>query len=96
LRQPVTVHRPSADADQLIDAAIAVNDAPTLREAFQVLADVGLALLACDRMGVTEWDEALAVGTVVAAAGDSREHLGTTIESDEAIRDRLRDRKSVV
>jgi PAS domain S-box-containing protein len=91
LRQPASVHKPSAPADELIDAAIAVNDAPTLGEAFQVLTDTGLALLGADRMGVTVWDDALAIGTVVAAAGEARDHLGLTLESTEDIRERLND-----
>jgi PAS domain S-box-containing protein len=75
----------------LIDAAIAVNAAPSLREAFQVLADAGLTLLGADRMDVTEWDDALIVGTVVAAAGAARDDIGTSVASTTQLRTRLRD-----
>jgi PAS domain S-box-containing protein len=91
LRQPVPVHQPSAGADELIDAAIAVNAAPSLQAAFQVLADTGLALLGADRMGVTEWDAALIVGKIVAAAGEAQGDVGATISSSTQLRTRLRD-----
>jgi hypothetical protein len=42
---------------ELIDAAIAVNEAATLDDAFQALAEAGVALLGCDRLAVIFWDE---------------------------------------
>ena len=57
---------------ELIDAAIAVNEAPTLDDAFQVLADAGLGLLGADRLCVVVWNDDLSIGTVRAGAGTAR------------------------
>ena len=66
----------------MIDAAIAVNEAPTLDEAFQVLAETGLALLGADRLTVVVWDEDLAKGVVRAAAGTAVAALGEQVPAD--------------
>ena len=55
----------------MIDAAIAVNEAPTLDEAFQALAAAGLSLLGCDRLTVVTWNEDLSLGTIRADTGSS-------------------------
>ena len=67
---------------ELIDAAIAVNEAPTLEEAFQVLADTGLALLGADRLSVVVWDEDLGKGVVRAGAGGAASAIGETVPAD--------------
>ncbi len=70
----------------LIDAAIAVNEAPTLDEAFQVLAEAGLALIGCDRLAVVAWNDSLSLGTVRADTGPSLgEPVPATAGSAEAI-----------
>jgi PAS domain S-box-containing protein len=56
---------------ELIDAAIAVNEAPTLGEAFQILADTGAALLGCERLTVVAWNNEVTVGTICADTGSS-------------------------
>jgi PAS domain S-box-containing protein len=64
LRPDSTIPREHALQRDLIDAAIAVNEAPTLDEAFRVLADAGLRLLDCDRVTVVVWRDDLASGTL--------------------------------
>ncbi len=76
MRPPTTLGSNSARQRELIDAAIAVNEAPSLDEAFQVLADTGLALLQADRLSVVVWDETLRAGVVRADASDGRSHVG--------------------
>ncbi|HUZ81603.1 MAG TPA: ATP-binding protein [Gaiellaceae bacterium] len=71
----------------MIDAAIAVNEAPTLDEAFQVLAETGLALLDCGRLVVVAWNDELSLGTIRADTGASLgELVPATDGSAEAIR----------
>ena len=71
----------------MIDAAIAVNEAPTLDEAFQVLAEAGLALVGCARLAVVAWNDDLSLGTVQADTGPSLgEPVPATPGSVEAIR----------
>jgi len=67
----------------LIDAALAVNEAPTLSEAFQALADAALELLGADRLTVIEWSEDLSTGIVTAVAGEGADWLGAEIPADE-------------
>ena len=67
---------------ELIDAAIAVNEAPTLDEAFQVLAETGLALAGADRLTVVVWDEDLGKGVVRAGAGDAVDAVGEHVPAD--------------
>ena len=71
---------------ELIDAAIAVNEAPTLDEAFQALAETGLALLGCERLAVVSWNENLSLGVIRADTGPSLgESVPATPGSAEAI-----------
>lgn len=67
---------------ELIDAAIAVNEAPTLDEAFQVLAETGLALVGADRLSVVVWDEDLGRGVVRAGAGTAVVAVGEVVPAD--------------
>jgi PAS domain S-box-containing protein len=57
--RPSTTPFGAAPNRELIESAIAVNEASTLDEAFQVLAERGLALLGCDRLAIVvgrdEW-----------------------------------------
>lgn len=75
----------------MIDAAIAVNSAPTLREAYQVLAEQCWRLLGSSRVAVAEWPSAEAqTGVIVGSAGPVGGPPGLTLERtprvDEAIR----------
>ncbi len=72
----------SADQHKLIDAVIAVNEAPTLADAFQVLAETGLALLASESLWVIAWNDDLSVGEIVAGAGPSRAWVSQNVPSD--------------
>src|SRR3954447_17295849 len=67
---------------ELIDAAIAVNEAPTLAEAFQVVADACLGLVGADRLSVVVWNDDLSGGAVRAAAGEDVEALGYQMPAD--------------
>ena len=58
---------------ELIDAAIAVNEAATLDDAFQALAEAGVALLGCERLAVLFFDEKDGVGIVRADTGGAVE-----------------------
>ena len=71
-----------AGQHQLIDAVIAVNEAPTLAGAFQVLAETGLALLKSENLWVTVWNDDLSVGEIVAGAGPAHDWVGQTVPSD--------------
>ena len=71
-----------AGQHQLIDAVIAVNEAPTLAGAFQVLAETGLALLGSENLWVTIWNDDLSIGEIVAGAGPARDWVGQTVPSD--------------
>ncbi len=66
----------------MIDAAIAVNEAPTLDEAFQVLAETGLALVGADRLTVVVWDDDLGKGVVRAATGAAVGAVGERVPAD--------------
>ena len=57
---------------ELIDAAIAVNEAPTLDEACQVLAETGLVLLGCDRLAVVSWNADVSGGVIRGDTGPAR------------------------
>ena len=84
---PSTTRAGVAHQRELIDAAIAVNEAPTLDEAFQILAETGLALLGCDRLAVVAWNDDLSLGTIRADTGLSLgEAVPATPGSAEAIR----------
>src|SRR5260221_2306977 len=86
LRPSITLSADLAHQHELIDAAIAVNEAPTLDDAFQVLADAGIGLLGADRLSVVVWNDDLSVGTVRAGAGTA----GAAVRGhDPAARDTL-------
>ena len=83
LRPSIILSADLAHQHELIDAAIAVNEAPTLDEAFQILAKAGLALLAADRVWVTVWSDDLTSGVIRAAAGATIVALGATVPGDQ-------------
>jgi PAS domain S-box-containing protein len=68
---------------ELIDAAIAVNEAPTLDGAFQVLADAGIGLLGADRLAVVVWTPDLTTGEIRAGSGTAAGAIGLTVPADE-------------
>jgi PAS domain S-box-containing protein len=82
LRPSITVSADLARQHELIDAAIAVNEAPTIDEAFQVLADAGIALLGADRLWVVVWNDALTGGVIRATAGPATVALGAEVPAD--------------
>lgn len=86
MRPSTTLARELGDPGALIDAAIAVNEAPTLGEAFQILTEAGLALLDADRIGVTLWDQRAEQGTIVAGAGLAVADIGLAIPSSPAVK----------
>jgi PAS domain S-box-containing protein len=71
---PAELARPA----ELIDAAIAVNEAPTLTAAFRVLAEAGLSLLGAETVGVTVWDGG-DLGAVMAGAGTRSVPIGQLV-----------------
>ena len=83
MRPSITLSADLARQHELVDAAIAVNEAPTLDDAFQVLADAGIKLLDADRLGVVVWSENLSSGVIRAGAGLSPASIGTEIVADE-------------
>jgi PAS domain S-box-containing protein len=83
LRPSITLSADLARQHELIDAAIAVNEAPTLDEAFQVLADAGIALLGADRLSVVGWESDLKSGVIRAGAGTAAASVGGTVPADE-------------
>jgi PAS domain S-box-containing protein len=70
----------------LIEAALAVNAAPTLDEAFAVLAEAGLGLVEATWLSVVVWDAALAHGKIHAAAGLASPFVGLAVESAHELR----------
>jgi PAS domain S-box-containing protein len=85
VRQTISLSVEPAGQHRLIDAVIAINEAPTLAGAFQVLADTALALLGSDALGVVVWDDDLAVGEIVAGAGPATSWIGQHIPSDPLV-----------
>ena len=83
--QTITLPTDPAVQHQLIDAVIAINEAPTLTSAFQLLAETGLALLRSDHLWVVVWSDDLATGVVVAAAGRAAARLGEEVISDSHV-----------
>jgi PAS domain S-box-containing protein len=83
LRPSITLSADLARQHELIDAAIALNEAPTLDEAFQVLADTGIGLLGADRLSVVVWSNDLSAGEVRAGAGTARSAIGIAVPADE-------------
>ncbi len=81
MRQTITLPPEPAAQHRLIDAVIAVNEAPTLAGAFQVLAETGLELLGADELWVVVWNDELTVGEVTASAGRDG-WVGEQIPSD--------------
>jgi PAS domain S-box-containing protein len=90
LRPTPTLPQKFTRSGDLVDAAIAANEAPTLVDAFQSLCESGLALLAAELVSVTLWDEALEHGTVIAGAGTAAPDVGVVRVSDTATRESLR------
>jgi PAS domain S-box-containing protein len=60
-----------------------VNEAPTLDDAFQVLADAGIGLLGADRLVVVVWSDDLSAGVIRACAGMAAASIGVEIPADE-------------
>ncbi|HEY8644293.1 MAG TPA: ATP-binding protein [Gaiellaceae bacterium] len=83
MRPSITLSADLARQHELIDAAIAVNEAPTLDEAFQVLADVGIVLLGAERLSVVVWNDNLSIGTVRAGAGTATASIGAEVPADD-------------
>jgi PAS domain S-box-containing protein len=83
LRPSITLSADLARQHELIDAAIAVNEAPTLDEAFQVLADTGIALLGAEWLSVIVWNDNLKGGTVRAGGGTAAAAIGAEVPADE-------------
>ncbi len=83
MRPSITLSTDLARQHELIDAAIAVNEAPTLDEAFQVLADTGIGLLGADRLSIVVWTNDLSAGEVRAGAGTARSAIGVAVSADE-------------
>src|SRR5437899_2497024 len=73
-----------AQQRELIEAAIAVNEAPTLADAFQALADTGATLLGCDRLTIVAWNDDLSVGTIRGDTGTSLGELASPIDGSAA------------
>jgi two-component system NtrC family sensor kinase len=69
---------------QLIDAALAVNEARTLGEALTLLSDAARTLVGADRISVLEWDRDLLSASIVAQSGGS-DTRGTRVVSNETI-----------
>jgi PAS domain S-box-containing protein len=69
---------------QLIDAALAVNEAHTLTEALTLLSDAARALVGADRISVLEWDRDLLGASIVAQSGGA-DTRGTRVVSNETI-----------
>jgi PAS domain S-box-containing protein len=83
LRPSITLSADLARQHELIDAAIAVNEAPSLDEAFQVLADAGITLLGAERLAVVVWTSDLATGEIRAGAGTAAGAIGINVPPDE-------------
>ncbi|MDX6477305.1 MAG: hypothetical protein QOH95_2816, partial [Gaiellaceae bacterium] len=83
MRPSITLSTDLTQRHELIDAAIAVNEAPTLDEAFQVLADAGIALLGAERLAVVVWNDDLSRGVIRAGAGTALASIGAEVPQDE-------------
>jgi PAS domain S-box-containing protein len=79
LPQSITLPTELRRQHELIDAALLVNEAPTLHNALQVLAESGLNLIGADRLSVVVWNEELSGGTLVAGAGRAAAWIGAAI-----------------
>jgi PAS domain S-box-containing protein len=89
LRPSITLSADLARQHELIDAAIAVNEAPTIDDAFQVLADAGFALLGAERLAVVVWSRDLKRGVIRAGAGTATGAIGFEVPSDEETHEAL-------
>jgi PAS domain S-box-containing protein len=85
LQHTITLPAHPPGDHELIDAVLAVNEAPTLVEAFQVLSETGLALLGSDHLWVVVWNDELTAGEVAAAAGAAKDWLGDSIPANEPL-----------
>ena len=56
---------------QLIDAALAVNEASTLQEALEALASSARSIVVADRVTILEWDADFQGATIAATAGEA-------------------------
>jgi PAS domain S-box-containing protein len=56
---------------QLIDAALAVNEASTLEEALEALAGSARSIVVADRVTILEWDADFQGATIAATAGEA-------------------------
>jgi PAS domain S-box-containing protein len=74
----------------LIEAALAVNAAPTLDQALAVLADVGLGLVGASWLAVVVWDSTLACGSVHAGSGLAAPLVGAKIGGSDELRNAIR------
>ena len=83
MRPTITLSADLARQHELIDAAIAVNEAPTLDEAFQVLVDAGITILGAERLVVVVWHDELDRGAIRAGAGMAEGSLGAEVPADE-------------
>jgi len=81
-----TLSAPTGVERDLIDAAVAVNEAPTLDDAFAILARTGLDLSGADAVTIASWDADRSTGFVRAAVGDAVGHRGLRIPADRATR----------
>jgi PAS domain S-box-containing protein len=63
----------------LIDAAVAINAAGTVDDAFAVLAQTGLELLGAARASIAVWDDQLASGVLRAGAGEAAADVGAVL-----------------
>jgi PAS domain S-box-containing protein len=74
---------PSVDAaavsHRLIDAILAVNEAPTFAGAFQALAEAGVELLGADSLWVVVRHDDLRAGEIVAGAGPAAAWIGSSV-----------------
>ncbi len=71
----------------VIEAAIAVNEASALDDALQLLAETARELLRCERLAIVVWDDELSLGTVRADTGPGLGALVTVAPAPaEAIR----------
>jgi PAS domain S-box-containing protein len=83
LRPSITLSADLARQHELIDAAIAVNEAPTIDDAFQVLADAGITLLGAEHLAVVVWSSDLSTGVLRAGSGMSASSVGVDVPADE-------------
>jgi PAS domain S-box-containing protein len=83
LRPSITLSADLARQHELIDAAIAVNEAPTIDDAFQVLADAGITLLGAEHLAVVVWSSDLSTGVLRAGSGMSASTVGVDVPADE-------------